>query len=388
MTQLEVRELGSDEFRAWDALVANSTQGTVFQTSDWLLRTASSLNQTLVILGCYEDEALIGGCSLLLSNPYRLFKVASSAALLAPYGGIVISDVESTKRREKELHIDKVITSICDHIVRKRFDHVNLVNSPGLADIRGFTRNGWNTKIYYTHMLSISGDIYDQISRNARRNIRKAQKQGISAEEHFDAEVYWALTVNTFERQHSQPPFSKGHLMNMLDMIHEKNLGEMWVARTSSGEITAADVIVCDLKTAHRWSAASSAEHLNTGATSLLLGEVITNFADRNYSLINLMAGNIAHLSAFVSSFNPDLVPYYGVELSGTRYNIIRRVNNRIKDMSSCIDFRSGDAPSSRRREIRREGAVWVKPVQIVPYEQEESVTSVVQQGAPHDLFH
>lgn len=335
MVQPAVRELGTNELQAWDALVANSAQGTVFHTSDWLLRTAASLNQTLVILGCYEDEVLIGGCPLLLSNPYKLFKIASSAALLAPYGGIVISDVESTKRREKELHIDKVIVAIRDHIVRMRVDHVNLVNSPGLSDIRGFTRNGWNTKIYYTHMLSTNGDMYDHISRNARRSIRKAQKLGITAEEHFDAEIYWTLTVNTFKKQHSQPPFSKKHLMQMLEMINEKNLGEMWVARTSSGEIAAADVIVCDSKAAHRWSAASSEEHLNTGATSLLLGEVITHFADRNYSLMNLMAGNMAHLSAFISSFNPDLIPYYGVELSGIGYNIMRRVNNRIKDMSS-----------------------------------------------------
>lgn len=335
MTQTEVRTLESNEFPAWDELVTSSAQGTVFHTSDWLVRTASSLNQTLEILGCYKGETLIGGCPLLLSNPYGLLKTASSAALLAPYGGIVMAGVETTKRREREIHSNNIIASIRDHIVRKGFDHVDLVNSPGFTDIRGFSWNGWDAKVYYTYMLPIDGDIFSRVSKNTRRSIRKAQELGITATEHFDPEMYWALTVNTFKRQNSQPPFSKRHLMSLLDTIREKNLGEMWVARTSSGEIAAAEVIVCDSKTAHRWSAASSEEHLNTGATSLLLGEIITHFADQNCLSINLMAGNRAHLSAFIASFNPDLVPYYGVELSRARYSIMRRVNNRLKGLTS-----------------------------------------------------
>ncbi|WP_214019931.1 GNAT family N-acetyltransferase [Methanoculleus sp.] len=349
MVRTEVRSLESGELAAWDELVAGSLQGTVFHTSDWLQKTASSLNRALVILGCYEDETLIGGCPLLLSNPYKLLRIASSAALLAPYGGMVIAGVESTKRREKELHADRVIASIRDHIVRKRFDHVDLVNSPGLGDIRGFTRNGWSARVYYTYMLPINGDVFEHISKNARRSIRKAQKLGITATEHFDPGTYWELTKKTFAKQNTQPPFSRKHLMSMLDAIREKNLGEMWVARTPSGEVAAAEVIVCDQKTAHRWSAASSEEHLNTGAASLLLGEVITHFAERNYPSVNLMGGNMARLSAFLSTFNPDLVPYYGVELSGPRYNIINGLNNRMKGVASCITSKAGTGSPQRR---------------------------------------
>nr|WP_292365250.1 GNAT family N-acetyltransferase [Methanoculleus sp. UBA208] len=185
------------------------------------------------------------------------------------------------------------------------------------SDVRGFTRNGWDAKVYYTYMLPTDRDVSEHISKNARRSIRKAQKLGVTATEHFDAETYWELTKNTFAKQNSQPPFSKKHLMNMLDAIREKNLGEMWVAKTPSGEVAAAEVIVCDSKTAHRWSAASAEEHLNTGAASLLLSEVVTHFAERHYPSVNLMAGNMARLSAFIATFNPDLVPYYGVERSG-----------------------------------------------------------------------
>ena len=337
MVRVEVRTVHADESTAWDRLVAASPQGTVFHTSDWLARTAASLNRTPMILGCYEDGALIGGCPLLLSDQSKLLRTASSAALLAPYGGIVTAGIESTKRRERELHTNNVIASVCNHITRMRFAHVDLINAPGLEDIRWFTQNGWDAKVYYTYMLPTGGDIFSRISKNALRSINKAEKQGITAEKYFDAGAYWMLTVNTFERQNSRPPFTKDHLLGILDIIREKNLGEMWVARTSSGEIAAAEVVVYDSKMAHRWSAASAGEHLSTGAASLLLSQVAADTAERNYPSINLMAGNMTHLSAIIATFNPDLVPYYGVELSGIRYGILRSVTRLMRGMVSRV---------------------------------------------------
>ncbi len=330
MGKVEVRRLEDNELSAWDELVAGSDQGTIFHTSDWLLKTASSLNLTLLILGCYEDEGLIGGCPLLLSNQYNLLKIASSTVELTSYGGMVIANIESTKRRERELHNNKVIAAVRECIVQQRFDYVNLVNSPGLQDIRAFTQNGWDSKVYYTYILPISGDIFDWISKNARRSVRKAQKLGMYATQHFDTEMYWDLTVETFSKHNSRPSSSKEHLVNMLHMIKDKGMGEMWVARTSSGEIAAAEVILRDSKNVHRWSAASSEEHLNSGATSLLLCEIFNDIKNRNYTSINLMAGNFAHLSAFITSFNPNLVPYYGVELHNNKYKLLKGLKTRL----------------------------------------------------------
>jgi len=324
MTQLQVRELDSDEFRAWDALVAGSPQGTVFHTSDWLTKNAILLNQTLVLLGCYEDEELIGGCPLFLSNLYNLLKIASSKVTSTPYGGMMIANIESTKRREMELHTNKVTTTIREYIAQQRYDYVNLVNSPELQDIRPFTQNGWDSKVYYTYVLPIGEDMFDQISKNARRSIRKAQKLGMYATQYFDIEMYWDLTIDTFKKQNSLPPFSKEHLVSMLNLIRDRGLGEMWVARTSSGEIAAAEVILRDTKNVHRWSAASSEEHLNSGVVSLLLWEIFDSMRNHNYTSIDLAAGNTAHLSTFIASFNPNLVPYYGVEFQGQKYRVLK----------------------------------------------------------------
>ncbi len=326
MTQPEVRELGSDELQTWDVLVANSTQGTVFHTSDWLIRNASLLGQTLILLGCYEGEELIGGCPLYLSNPYRLLQLASSTVVSTPYGGMVISGLERAKQRAKEMHANRIITAIMEHIVRKRFDYVNLVNSPGLQDIRAFIQKGWNPAIYYTYVLSLEDDILKTSSKDVRQNIRKAQRLGIQSTRRFEPGIFWDLTVRTFAKQSKSPPITERYLDGMLTMIQEKGIGEMQVASMPSGEIVAAEITVWDTKMAHSWSAASSPEHLSTGAVPLLCYDIFNSLKERDHTKVNLMSGNTPSLSMFNSGFNPQLVPYYGVDYPRLRYRLFKKL--------------------------------------------------------------
>ena len=89
-------------------------------------------------------------------------------------------------------------------------------------------------------------------------------------------------------------------------------------SRDANREAAAAEVITWDNHMAHRWSAASNFDYKDTGATSLLLFEIFLDLQEKGFDRINLMAGNTPHLSMFISSFNPELVPYYSVEKNGS----------------------------------------------------------------------
>ncbi len=330
MRQPEVRELENTEFEAWDALVANSAQGTVFHTSDWLVKNALLLDQTLILLGCYDGEELIGGCPLYLSRPYRLLHVASSKTASTPYGGVVISDIKGAKQRTKGMHTYRIIAAILEHITREGFDYVDMVNAPGLKDIRAFTQRGWSPVVYYTYVLPTNNNLLQTASKNVRQNIRKAERQGISSARIFDPEIFWNLLARTFAKQGKDPPITKKHLTGMLELIRAKGIGEMRVATMPSGEIAAAEVTLWDAKMAHSLFAAAAPERLSTGAATLVCYETVNSLKERNHRALNLMAGNIPHLSAFISGFNPRLIPYYGAESPGLRYRILKRLRDGV----------------------------------------------------------
>jgi lipid II:glycine glycyltransferase (peptidoglycan interpeptide bridge formation enzyme) len=149
-----------------------------------------------------------------------------------------------------------------------------------------------------------------------RRSVNKAKKEGIVAKKKWDKDIYWSLTLNTYSKQGTVQPFSQKLLFSLIDIIQQKQWGEMWIAETTSMEIAAAEIIIWDHQMAYRWSAASNDHYNNTGATSFLLFEMMTYLQEKGFKKFNMMAANTPHLAKFISSFNPQLVPYYSVNKS------------------------------------------------------------------------
>ncbi len=331
MAEIEVREVRSEEYRTWDELVTGSPQGTVFHLSDWAVTCASLSHKRPLLLGYYEDGCLTGGCLLYVTRKFRFISTAASTAPMTPYGGYLLLESASTKVREREIRNRSIVQAISDEVSKQGFASVNILSSPAFQDIRPLTWDGWTSSVYYTYELPLVEDISSHISKKVRNIIRKGQKNDIQVSKCYEPEVYWDLTVSTYEKQNRKPPFTKTFLTGMLDMIIEHKFGEMWIAKTPTGEAAAAEVITWDNHKAHRWSAASNFVYKDTGATSLLLFEIFLDLQKKGFDRINLMAGNTPHLSMFVSSFNPELVPYYGVKKMQFWFNIKRLIKKTME---------------------------------------------------------
>lgn len=314
MSQTEVREIEKDEYHIWDRFVNDSPQGTIYHLSDWIIKCSSLLDNNFLLLGFFEDNELRGGCSLYINSKLKLYKSATSNAPLTPYSGFLLPNHEKTKVRERESEDRSIISSLSSEISKSRFEYIDIINSPKFQDIRPLTWDGWTSQVYYTYILPLVGDISQSISKKVRNTVRKAEKNNIHIRKCYDPDLYWKLYTNTYEKQNLNPPVSKAFLIGMLDMIMEKNLGDMWVAETESGEPASAEIVTWDTKIAHRWSAVSDVALKNTGATSLLLFEIFHDLQKRGFNEINLMAANTPQLTMFISSFNPTVVPYYGVK--------------------------------------------------------------------------
>ena len=324
MTDVEVREVRTDEFPAWDKLAACSPHGTVFHRSDWITTCAALSHRVPLLIGYFEDGRLAGGCSLYVAKKHGLLSFCRSTAPTTPYGGYVLHENLGTRVRDREARSRAVVLAIADEIARRNFTQVRIVSAPAFQDLRPLTWNGWTSQVYYTYTLPLVEEIGSTFSKKTRNTIRKAEKNEIRVRKDFDPRVFWELSLMTYRKQDLEPPFSRAFLTGMLDLIVEKNLGEMWIAETPSGEPASAEVVVWDDRKAHRWQAASDAAHRGTGATSLLLSEIVQDLWRRGFGEINLMAGNTPQLSRFVSGFNTVLVPYYGVERTGFLSDVTR----------------------------------------------------------------
>ena len=325
MSEIEIRELKKDEYKMWDELVEKSPHGTIFHSSSWLTIHNELLNKKLKIYGCFENEELVGGCSLYIYKS-RFFKMASSTIEMTPYGGVVLEESPSSKVREQEQTYRDIIESLCNVFDNEHFYHIYITNSPDFVDIRPFTWNGWDSKIHYAYYFNLENEIEKSVSKKVRNTVRKAIKNNITIKKLNNSTVFYELFSMTFTRQKLKLPVTKNFFEKIFDLLEAKQFGEMWIAETPSGEVASAEIVIWDTKKAYRWTAASHTDFKDTGATSLLLYEIFQDLKNRGFKEINLMAANTPHLTKFISSFNPRLVPYYEIEKSSTKYKIATNV--------------------------------------------------------------
>jgi len=331
-SNIKVREINEDEYDLWNKLVEESPQGTVFHNSDWLTTCSNLLNKKIKIYGCFKGDQLVSGCSLYIYKSKRVFKKAYSTCEMTPYGGVLLSQSQSSKVREQERMLNKTIKALLKIFDVEGFDYINLSNSPDFVDIRPFTWNGWSSKVYYVYYFNLEGDIEKTISKNARRTIREAIKTSITVEKLNNNDLisyfpqYYDLFKMTYHRQNIQITVSKKFLKNMINMLHDHKKSEIWIAKTSSGEIAAAEVIMFDNKRAYRWSPVTHTKLRKTGAASLLLYKIFHNLEKKGFKEFDLAAANTPQLAKFIASFNPRLVPCYEVEKSGAMFKIVKNV--------------------------------------------------------------
>jgi hypothetical protein len=329
---VEVRELAESEYGIWDDLVKNSPHGTIFHRSAWLQTCSNSLGKQLEVYGCFEREDLIGGCSVFVDKSW-LFRSADSNAAMTPYGGLILRPPASSDVRREEARYGTIVGSLLEIFEEKKFDRIRIANSPEFLDIRPFTWNGWQGRVYYTYYLDLTGAFAQNISKSARWSVRKGITSNLVIRklQHPDAESYYRMFSMTFQRQNLKPPVGVKFLQSILEMLDRERAGEVWTAETVDGDLACAEIVIWDEKRAYRWSAASSSNLRNTGATSLLLVEIFTDLKERGFKEVNLMAANTPHLSRFIAGFNPRLVPYYCVERKTAIAETIDRVRKTLK---------------------------------------------------------
>jgi len=333
--EYDIRRLKEEDFSEWDRLVEESPQGTIFHSSLWISTCAEVLPGEHEIIGCYKGEELFAGCPIRSYNigPLKISK--SFTSFTSYYDGIVIKPLpKEAKLRTTESYNKSIIESISDYFQSEGFSFISLVNSPSLIDIRPFARRGWIGKITYTYYLSLENSNFEEsFSRLVRRNIRKARAEKIKVIRSNDVEEYLKLLKITLERHRSRTlshfDITKNFIQKIVSMLYEKKIGEIWLAKTSSGETASGEILLFDNKRVYWWSAANNPQFYDTGASSFLK-LVMMEELKNNFTEIDMVEADTPGIADFKAGFNPRIVPHYVVEKSSNLYNVAKVIHRNI----------------------------------------------------------
>lgn len=329
-SDFKARILERQEYGLWDELVACSPQGTIFHNSDYLQIVSEASSKDLNIFGCFQDDELVGGCTLFIKKYGKIISRAVSSGPLTPFGGFILPNLNRARVRQSELIQNGILNALCDSIDNSKYSFINITNSPDLLDVRPCLWRGWEGHVAYTYYIRLDNDITDKFSKDVKKNVRKAIEAGFYIERFSDASLHHKLLTQVFDRQNQDTTVDKRFFTSMLELFERKDCGGMWVVRDESDSVVASHIRIWDDKRAYAWSAASDPAFRDSGANQFLFDGVLKELHRRGLQEINIMHGNIQRLSYYAAGYNPTLVPYYSVKRCGLITNMVSDIAGKI----------------------------------------------------------
>jgi hypothetical protein len=148
---------------------------------------------------------------------------------------------------------------------------------PGVLGVLPFVWAGYRAQVRYTYRLdnlTSEAELWDGLCGNVRRNIRKAQKLGVSVRTELDLDRFHRVLAKTFERQGIRPP-DRALLGRIETACAARGARAMLVAGDDADRLHAVAYVVWDRCCAYYLLGGADPRLRVSGAQSLLLWEAI-----------------------------------------------------------------------------------------------------------------
>jgi hypothetical protein len=185
--------------------------------------------------------------------------------------------------------------------------------SPSMINVLPFIWAGYRTEVGYTYRLEDLGSedsLWDGLSGNIRREVRKARKR-VTIRDDLGLDDFYRVWCATITRQGQDAP--NRDLLERIDAACTARAARVRLAACGDdGQIHAVAYIVWDAETAYYLFGGSRPELRTSGAASLLLWESILR-ARQVTRVFDFEGSMLAPINRFFRAFGGREVPYVHV---------------------------------------------------------------------------
>jgi lipid II:glycine glycyltransferase (peptidoglycan interpeptide bridge formation enzyme) len=332
---IEVRVAENEEMKNWDGLIEASPYGTIFHTFDWLRIAEKHTNSKLYPLIGLKGEEVIGVFPLFYKKKGPLKMIFSPPPKVGiPYMGPVLLGYNKLKQEKKESLITDFFTGI-DKFIHDNFKphYTYFKLSPGLIDSRPFKWLGYQANPVYGYLLDISiglSNLESNFSIQARKNLKKAEKNGLSYELGSKDEllVLHNMLYDRYAEQARTIPTSKNYLLEVFNKFFPDNL-KVFIIRYHD-DIISGGVKLCYKDKVIDWI--GQPKTTMRTANDFLHWSVMKWGFEHKFHYYEIIGANTQSISQFKSKFNPALDIYFEIKKSTITGTIGERLYTKLRN--------------------------------------------------------
>lgn len=187
-----------------------------------------------------------------------------------------------------------------------------------------FYWQGCTQSTAYTYVIEDLTDldqVWNNFQSNARRVIRKAEKQTVVRTD-LEIEQFLDLNTMTFERQGRTLPYSRELVCRLEAACVKHQARRIFFAEDAQGRIHAALYLIWDERSAYYLMGGSDPNLRNSGALALLMWEAI-QFASTVTKKFDFEGSMIEPIELFFRDFGAKQIPYFRVMRMSRRMKLL-----------------------------------------------------------------
>lgn len=300
---LETAELDPAEYPQWEALVAESPDGSIYSQAAYLEVLCRAAGGRYRVIGARRGEELVGGV-VLYERPSR-FGAYVSPRLLLYFNGLVLRRWDSRYPSIQTGRDIAGMSALAEHIAGMGYGSVNLRSTPSVGDVRPFLVEGWTAQPSYTYLVSLA-DLEDQwgrVEQNLRRLVKRCgERDGLAVTDDTDFDAFYRLHELTLGRRDVAAYLPEAAFRRYFEALHAGGMARLFHARLPDGRAIASQlVLLASNRSSYTVSAGGDPEFLKLGAHAFLRWRAFELLAAAGYTSNDLTDAALNGVTHFKS---------------------------------------------------------------------------------------
>jgi len=292
----------------WDRFVLSSPQGMIYAMYDYI----SLIEPDWYAIMIKSNETIHAAMPFIIRK--KIGVKYSMQPAFAHYWGVMFRKIEAHVSKAFELK-KQCLKQIIDQIPESvRLFSYNF--SPAFDYPLPFYWNGFKTNIRYTYQIDLKrslDEIWSNIAEHNRRDIRKAQKNGITIKISDEVDT----VINIFRKTKGNDvqnvsDIDYGHLSAIVKHFFKKGMSYNLIALNNKGEAIAGIVYFKFNKTTIYYFGSTEPEYKTSGAMSLIIWDGIQR-AVPDSDTFDFEGSMIEPVERFFRGFGSVPVPYLNI---------------------------------------------------------------------------
>jgi hypothetical protein len=303
-----------------------------YRINDVLLSSAI-LNEFLshVAYGIFSKDNQLKG--IFITQSFKRLKFFETISCPDFFPNCRLHIVTNSKNKAKiNSELKKVMQVISDYLPQQKSSIISLNFPENYVDFQPFIWNKYKVITNYTYQLDLNKtkqSLFQEMSPERRKNILKAEKDGITVKEVIPNQEVWRLIKGTYDKLNKEVNFKViKALLNNSDV--EKN-SICHVAYNKSNKAIACNFCLYDTEKVLYMFGGFSPQSKHEGAGALAMWSSIKLAKEKKINIFDFEGSMIPKVENYFRGFGGSLVPYFQVNKAKLGLELILKLKERTK---------------------------------------------------------